>query len=210
MGIQMVATLTSSSLEYIGNASLTSAKTSSIVASYSDPDLLIREYFSSSSEQREKSRKIVIKHIETLASVFAVLSWGASGKAREGYDGAVNLLAEIGNLQLLSEICQNVRNLYFQMATNSSTRLFAENFIEILIKAIACAYKTDAHQRLRLLTQALPPIDNRMIKSSTIDALVILSDEVDLNKIKQEIERYISDSDQYICDYAREALQDIG
>lgn len=87
----MVATLTSTSIEYVRNTSLT-PKASSVVAFYSDPDLLIREYFLSSLEQRAKSRETIIKHIETLPSIFAILSWGASGKAREGYDGAVNLL----------------------------------------------------------------------------------------------------------------------
>ena len=71
----MVAVTTSSNVE---STSLVLAKTSSVDASYSDPDLLIREYFLSSSEQRARSRSVVSQHIKGITSVFAILSWGAS------------------------------------------------------------------------------------------------------------------------------------
>jgi hypothetical protein len=74
MGIQM-AIATTSSIEYIENIEAEPVKTSSVDASYSDPDLLIREYFLSSSAQRAKSRATVAQHIRGLKAVFAILSW---------------------------------------------------------------------------------------------------------------------------------------
>jgi hypothetical protein len=205
-----MAVVTTSSIEDINYANPASVKTSSVDAAYSDPDLLIREYFLSSSEQRAKSRSTIASHVQGLKSVFAILSWGASGKVQDSFDGAVNLLAETNDLEILNSACQTVKKPYLQMYRNPSTRVFSENFLEILIKAIACAYKVNANQRLRLLTQSVPSVDNRIIKASLIDALVLVSDEVDANTVQTAIERYTSDFDQYIRDYASEALQDIG
>jgi hypothetical protein len=205
----MVGLITSSSVEYKVNSSATPGGTTSVDASYSDPDLLIKEYFSSSSAQRAISRKAIIKRIKTPQSIFAILSWGASGKARDGYDGAVNLLAETNNLELLKSVSQNSVKIYMPMLGNTPTRNFAENSLEILIKAIACAYKIDADQRLKLLTDIFPQIDRRMIKVAVIDALTIISDDADLSRIKATLEHFTSHHDQYVCDYAADALQDI-
>jgi len=165
----MVAVTTSSNVE---STSLVLAKTSSVDASYSDPDLLIREYFSSSSEQRARSRSVVSQHIKGITSVFAILSWGASSKARDGFDGAVNLLAETNDLELLSSACRAVKIRYPKMYAHASTRVFSERFLEILIKAVACAYKVNINQRLGLLVQLLALVNNRITTASLIDALV--------------------------------------
>lgn len=201
---------TASSLEYIESIEVEPVKTSSVDASYSDPDLLIREYFLSSSEKRAKSRTTIAQRIKDIKAVFAILSWGASGKARNGFDGAVNLLAEAKDLELLSSACQAVKTLYPQMHANSRTRVFAERFLEILIKATACAYKINPEQRLNLLSQIRVVANNRITIASLIDAIVIISDEVDISSVKEMLEIFTRHSDQYICDYALEALQDIG
>jgi hypothetical protein len=204
-----MAIATTSSIEYIENTEAEPVKTSSVDASYSDPDLLIREYFLSSSAQRAKSRATVAQQIRGLEAVFAILSWGASGKARDGFDGAVNLLAETKSLELLSSACKAVKTLYPQMYANARTRVFAERFLEILVKAIACAYRINADQRLSLLSQILTLVNNRITKASLIDALVIISDEVDVNAVQEALETFTHSTDQYICDYALEALEDL-
>jgi len=165
----MVAVTTSSNVE---STSLVLAKTSSVDASYSDPDLLIREYFSSSSEQRARSRSVVSQHIKGITSVFAILSWGASSKARDGFDGAVNLLAETNDLELLSSACRAVKIRYPKMYAHASTRVFSERFLEILIKAVACAYKVNINQRLGLLVQLLALVNNRITTASLTLGLV--------------------------------------
>lgn len=208
----MVGVTTSS--EYIGSTGLTLAKTSSVDAAYSDPDLLIREYFLSSSAQRARSRSAVAQHIKEVTTVFAILSWGASGKARDGFDGAANLLAETSDLEVLSSACQAVKTFYAEMYTNTSTRVFSERFLEILIKAIACAYKINANQRLSLLNQLLTLVNNRVTAASLVDALVIISDELNTDSVQKALEKFTTHNsgqyiDQYIRDYALEALQDI-
>lgn len=205
----MAELMTSSSIEYRKDIGNVSAKTSSVDAFYSDPDLLIREYFLSSSAQRCASRKAIIQHIRSLKPIFEILSRGASGKARDSYDGAVNLLAEIDSFELLRNASQSAQKAYLLMLEKPSNWSFAESFLEILIKAIACAYKIDANQRLQLLTDMLPQADRRMIKASMIDALTIISDEANLNSVKATIEQFASDQDQYIHDYAVAALLDI-
>lgn len=202
----MVAVTTSSNIE---STSFILAKTSSVDAAYSDPDLLIREYFFSSSEQRARSRSVVAQHIKGIKTVLAVLSWGASGKARDGFDGAVNLLAETSDLEVLSSACRAAETCYPQMYSNTSTKVFSERFLEILTKAIACAYKINANQRLGLLAQILVLVNNRVTAASLIDALVIISDESDVNLVKDLLKRFTNNSDHYISDYALEALQEI-
>lgn len=208
----MVGLTTSSG--YTDSTDLVLAKTSSVDAAYSDPDLLIREYFLSSSAQRARSRSAIAQHIKEVITVFAILSWGASGKARDGFDGAANLLAEISDLEIFSSACKDIETFYAKMCASPSTKVFSERFLEILIKAIACAYKVNAGQRLRLLTQLLDLVENRITAASLVDALVIISDELNTNLVRKVLEEFTTPSsgryiDQYICDYALEALQDI-
>lgn len=172
-------------------------------------ELELRKYFFSSSAQRCASRKVIIQHIKSLKSIFEILSRGASGKARDSYDGAVNLLAEIDSFELFKNASQAAQKAYLLMLEDPSNWNFAESFLEILIKAIACAYKINANQRLQLLRDILPQADRRMIKASMIDALALISDEANLDSVKATIEQFVSDQDQYICDYAVAALQDI-
>ena len=209
MGVDMVTVVPSSTTEFEESRRVALARTSSVDAAYSDPDLLIREYFLSSSNQRFALRKAIIQHVKSVRSVLEILSRGASGKAHDGYDGAVNLLAEIDNFALLRNASQTAQKAYLSMLQNPTTWNFAERFLEIFIKAIACAYQIDANQRLRLLIDFLPQANRRIIKASIIDALMIVSDEVNLNDVKVIIERFARDQDQYICDYAAEALQDL-
>jgi hypothetical protein len=205
----MVELNTVSTIGFKKSTTTAAARTSSVDASYSDPDLLIREYFLSSSSRRAISRKIVIKHINTLTSIFTVLGWGASGKVRNGYDGAVSLLAEIDSFELLRKASQTIEQNYLSITEKHPGQNFIESSFEILIKSIACAYKIDAGRRLKLLIDILPQLHQRIIKASIIDALVLISDEVDLNDVRRVIQNLEFDSDQYIRSYAAEALQDI-
>ena len=85
----------------------------------------------------------------------------------------------------------------------------AENFLEILITAIALADKININQRFNLLINVIPKINSRMIKASMIDALGLIAGEIDLEIIKAEINKYISDEDSYISNYAKEANEDL-
>ena len=207
MGFEM-AGLSTSSKNYKLENTQSFSKTSS-VAYLSDPDLLIREYFLSSSLRRAKSRKVVSQYINSWQSVLAVLRWGANSKADDSYDGAVNLLAETDSFTTLEILGLIAKKLYIPMLDHESLRGVAESCLEILIKSIACAYKVEPIQRYRLIFDVIPPTNRRVIKASVIDALLTIADEIDMNTIKNAIERYTFDKDQYICDYAKEALQEL-
>ena len=218
-------------------------RSSSVEAYYSDPDLLINEYFASSSEQRAVSRGVVIQHVKSVTSVLEILNRGASRSTCDSYNGAAYLLAEMSNIELLQKsACYAIEGIYTGSRETSSSRLFAESFIEILIKAIACAYKIDARQRLVVLKRVLisanqkvgrlevDPVSSSLndlsavwekyfrihqdlsvhiLKTSIIDALVILSENSTENSAKKELRSFANDLDPYIRDYAIEALQDI-
>ncbi|ELS32512.1 MULTISPECIES: hypothetical protein [Pseudanabaena] len=203
-----MAGLSTSSKDYKLENIQNSSKTGS-VAYWSDPDLLVREYFLSSSLQRSKSRKVVSQYISSWQSVLDVLRWGVNSKANDSYDGAVNLLAETDSFAVLEILGLIAKKLYIPMLDNESHRGVAETCLEILIKAIACAYKVEPMQRYRLIFDVIPPTNRRTIKASIIDALLIIADEIDVNTIKNALERYNFDKDQYICDYTKEALQEL-
>ncbi len=213
MGFQMVTIAEISSIQnelasqsYYSDVYSPSA--SSIESYQTEPDLLIREYFLSSLEQRYNCRKNIIKYLQKPQYFWAVLRYGARGKYRESYEGAINLLAETDNFSLLKTISLYSEKIYNFLGQQSQINI-AENVLEILINAIACAYKINVNDRFFLLVNAIPKINSRMIKASMIDALGLIADEMDLEIIKEEIKKFISDEDQYISDYAQEALQDI-
>jgi hypothetical protein len=172
---------------------------SSRIASNSDPDLLIREYFRKSDQQRTESRSHTVHFVRDIRNLIEVLS--QSVKARNGFDGAVNLLAELENPQLFSE---------FSEALKTCRMAPPEIWIEIVIKAIACAYKIPTPQRFALLDSFSPV--GRMIKAGIIDAMLIIADPNDrdtLNLIRDKVASFLSDHDQYIAHYAQEALDDL-
>ncbi|MBD2394602.1 hypothetical protein H6G11_10095 [Cyanobacterium aponinum FACHB-4101] len=182
---------------------------SSLLESYQvDPDLLIKNYFSSSSEERYKSRKHIIEQIKDFKPFLAILSYGASGEYRDGYEGAINLLAETNDYTLLKEVSLRSLILYKSLLLERGINI-AENFLEILITAIACAEKINVNDRFNLLVNIIPKINSRMIKASMIDALGLIADQMDLEAIKTEIKKYILDKDSYISSYAQEALEDL-
>lgn len=204
----MVGLTTTLQIDYEGRYSNALSKASSVDALYCDPDLLIREYFLSPLEQRAVSRKTIISHIKTWQSVLVIVSWGASGKAQDSYDGAINLLAETKNFRLL-EFATSGAATYIGMLNKGLHVNFAENCLEIIIKSIACAYQVDAKQRFALLSNFIHLTDRRVIKATIIDALMIISDEIDVTTIRDVINVFTTDQDEYIRDYAEEALQGI-
>ena len=162
-------------------------------------------------EQRAKSRKVIVKSISSLKSVVAVLKWGINGKARDAYDGAVDLLAEINDINLLTDTGKYLAALS-ELLTNSPNNnmlLMLDSWWEIFIKGVGCAYHIPAEQRFRLLSSLIPASNRRLFKATVIDAFLVIADEMDTELIKDAIGRYSSDyeADRYIRNYALEALE---
>lgn len=170
------------------------------LAYYQDPDLLIKEYFASSSSQRALSRQVIINQIKSLSEIVEILKHGSSGKYRDGYDAAVNLLAESNKLDLLDAISRA-----FLRLPN-----IPDKHWEILIKSIACAYKINPIQKFSLIVDViLPAINKRVLKAVIIDALSILADDIHIEVIQKILNGFTTDQDQYIRNYANETLQEI-
>jgi hypothetical protein len=170
------------------------------IAYYQDPDLLIKEYFASSSSQRALSRQVIINQIKSLPEIVEILKHGSSGKHRDGYDAAVNLLAESSKLNLLDAISR----AFLRLSD------IPDKHWEILIKSIACAYKINPIQRFSLIIDIIRPVINkRILKAIIIDTLSILADDIHIEVIQETLNSFTADQDEYIRDYANETLQEI-
>ncbi len=187
-----------------------SLKTTSIGSRYTDLDLLIREYFLSSPAQRAKSRKLVFQNIKSWKSVLAILAWSKRKEVSDAYDGTVDLLAECTDISLLQDAAQYLETASFlASSSNASNSSNLDEFWEVLIKGIACAYQIPSQERFRVILNLLTVSDRRIMKAAIIDALVILADEMDIQPIQNSISRFAStyEPDLYIRNYAEEALQ---
>ena len=192
-------------------------KTTSIGAKYSDLDLLIREYFLASPSQRAKLRKLIFQNLNSWQSILAILSWSQNREASDAYDGAVDLLAECRDINLFRDSMQyldTVTTLATYDTSNGINKSNLSHSLEVLMKGIACAYKIPALERFIVIQNSLSTVkdtNKRNLKASFIDALLILSDEIDIRPIRVLIGHFVSDneSDEYIRDYANEALQEI-
>lgn len=191
-----------------------SLKTTSVDSRYSDPDLLIREYFLSSPAQRAKLRKLIFQKIKSWQSVLVILAWSRRKEVSDAYDGAVDLLAECTNIHFLQNAAQYLEStslLWRSSSSNIANWSSLDDFWEVLIKGIACTYNIPAQERFKLILNLFLVSKRRRIKAVLIDALVILSDEMDSQTIQNAISRFSSphEPDLYIRNYADEALQEL-
>ncbi|MEH2104664.1 hypothetical protein [Nostoc sp.] len=178
---------------------------------YIDPDLLIREYFLSSSPQRAKLRKLVFQNINSWQSILAILMWSRRKEIFDAYDGASDLLAECADINLFKGAIQYLESANL-LATSSASNLFnLDDFWEVLLKGIAYAYQIPAKERFNITLNLFPVSNRRIVKAAIIDTLVILGDEMDIEPIRNSISRFSSthEPDSYIRNYAQEALDEI-
>lgn len=189
--------------------------TYSLYSYNNDPDFLIRQYFLYLPEQRAEIRENIAINIKSLPSFLEILKWGASNKARDAYDGAIDLLAEINNIELLNNACKYLEaSNQLWIASNRTDKLFwLDSLWEILIKSIAYSYKIPLDERFKLLENLVwnQPINRRIFKASLIDAFVSIASETNTIAIKNLIQRFTSldEKDEYIRNYAEEALEEL-
>jgi hypothetical protein len=155
----------------------------------------IEDYFSQDEHGRVNIRKEVAASIRNDEQILKILAIGSDNQYREAYCGAIDLLAEVEDIYLF-------RGIIDQCLGN-------DDWAEILLQAIACAYRIDAVSRFDLLNKALPHQKSRITKAALIDGLENLADEVDVNIVRQAIDLFLNDNDLYIRDYATTALGDI-
>lgn len=167
--------------------------------------IIIENYFQEHPNKRKALAKHVAKHITSIDTVLKVLDWGTSRKIREGFDATVMLLAECGNV-----IISTLNHLQ-KTSTDDKDLFVLEKKWEILITSIACASNIPAQKRFNAIVKLIPDSNRRSVKTAIIDALVIMEDEIDAESIKSQLEHFLSDSehDEYVKEYAKEALEDM-
>ncbi|MCU0548380.1 MAG: hypothetical protein MUC48_03445 [Leptolyngbya sp. Prado105] len=194
-----------------------SIQAKSVNSLYGDPDLLIKEYFLASPEQRAKLRSSIAQRLSSAKSILSILGWTHLTTVKDVYDGAVDLLAECEDVRVFANACDCLLDL-----THSSSRdsnLYRPEVYErswdILIKGIGCAYHIQPQARLRLLQKLamslLPILNRRSIKATLLDVLAILFDQEGVNQhfIETYIQFFEQDRDEYIRNYAKETLAEL-
>ena len=199
--------------ENIGN------RTATLHSYNTDPDLFIREYFLSSSDITVKTRKNIARNIKSLRPFIEILKWTVSNKARDAHDKGLDLLTEINDIKLLIDACTYLETTNeLLMNLNDTKKFFRLDLLwEILIKCIAYSHKIPLLERLELLNRLYltvlgnRAINRRIIKASLIDAFMSFSDEISTDSIEIKIKEFasLSEKDQYIRNYAKEALQEL-
>lgn len=191
-----------------------SYKTTSIDSRYqeSDPDLLIREYFLASPSQRAKQRNLVFQMIQSWQSVLLILIWSKRKSIADAYEGAVNLLAECTEIHLFQETARYLEaSSLLASCSKNQTLSNLDDFWEVLIQGSACASAIPVQERLHFIQKLFLSSQRRAVKAAIIDALVILSDEINIPLVKNLLGRFTSEyeSDIYVRNYAEEALKNL-
>ncbi|HLO83720.1 MAG TPA: hypothetical protein VK203_01725 [Nostocaceae cyanobacterium] len=170
-----------------------------------DSILQIKDYFSLNPFKRKECVECVAKYITSESVVLEVLNLATSRNVREGFDAAIMLLAECGNV-----IITTLEKLQKPNIDDKDILILEEKW-EILVKSIACASKIDAQARFDAIKNLIPDTNRRLVKTAIIDALQIIEDDIDTESIKNELQYFLSDSeqDEYVKKYAQEAIEDI-
>jgi hypothetical protein len=194
-------------------------QSSSVDTLHGDPDLLIKEYFRSSPEQRAASRRLLASRFYSFKAIPIVLDWASQPNIHDAFDGAVDLLAECHDIALFKDAYEYLLALsrLFSDAKNPTKIAQCEQYWGVFVIGIGCAYHLAAAERLRLLQKIatasvfLPLLNRRSIKACIIDALENIADA---DGDRQWIEQYFqwltkNDPDAYIQNYATEALSNL-
>jgi len=178
------------------------------LSNQNDPDLLIREYFLAKPDDRSRLQKHIAKHINSVGAILEILEWSTKSRVQEAYDAAIDLIAECSDVNAILKI---VNQKLINHATDSSNMPSIEEKWEVLIKGIACNQNIFANQKFHTITQLIPVSKRRLVKTAIIDALLIMHDEVDTNSITEQLAIFASskESDKYIQEYAKEAMEEI-
>lgn len=206
------------SLASISSYSAVTNQASSVDALQGDPDLLIKEYFRASPKQRANLRKLIAARLKSFRSFLTILGWSHLPSTKDGYDGAVDLLAECGNHQLFQDTCDYLIAFSGLAIENHDSSKLEQCELSwgVLLQGIGCAYRLSPQTKLRLLQGValrLPQLMNRRsIKAALLDALeTVLEDGGEGLLWGQEYVKFLAtdDRDEYIRSYAQAILDNL-
>ncbi|MGL5874394.1 MAG: hypothetical protein ACRC2R_18835 [Xenococcaceae cyanobacterium] len=174
----------------------------------------IENYFSANLNERAKLRQKYAENIKSEKDIFQILKLGNTYEIQDAYDGAVDLVAECHDEILIKAIDLATHQYLFQ-ASQEQVRAWEKNW-EILIKGLSFSSTVPPHEKLSLILRLFLSDGNdrltRLMKTAIVDALLNLEDEIGADIITTIIERFSSEkreSDEYIRDYAQEAIEDL-
>jgi hypothetical protein len=164
----------------------------------------LQSYFNLTPQKRVELKYRYARKIQTIEDVLITLSLGNDPKFKEGYDGAIALLAECSEKVLTQTINLFRSNLIFQKEVN-------EENLEILLKSVACASKITSEKKFSLIISLFVKNLGSLTKLTLIDSLTILSDDLDFDLIEVCLERFASnkETDDYVRNCAKEAIEDL-
>jgi hypothetical protein len=172
-------------------------------AAQNDP--LIERYFRSDAQGRSESRRTTALRIKTIEAVFLVLEWSQRGDIDYAYDAAVDLLAECEIILLKA-----LQYLYMEYPRAGVNRLKRETQLDALISGLARASRLSFERRLIAIT-TLMSCESRIVKTAVIDAIAMLEHKKNKKQIRGLLEWFTSAKqiDNYVREYAKEALEDL-
>lgn len=163
----------------------------------------IKQYFQEQSpKQRAAIRRELAPLIKDPQSILRILELGKQGQTEWAYDAATSILAafEFDNLELH-------RQAYLELKKQNN---LDEDLLEILITGIGNAYNISAKEKFDLIIEISSVSDRRLVKCAVIDAFVAIAETVTgIIFAANFLKRYTKDSDEYVCKYVQEALDDL-
>lgn len=137
---------------------------------------------------------------------YEILDILSQSRCSDGFDNAINLLSRYGD-----DLIKVVNSGEVDKSSEDRNNTAIEEEWEVLIKGIACAYNLSVEERFDTITRLISGQKSRLVKASIIDALLIIQDEIKPDFIKKYLTSFLSSDevDEYIRDYAQEAIDDI-
>ena len=164
----------------------------------------IQEYFEHQPSIRAQRRQEYVTCIQSAQDIFDILELGNNKDILDGYDGAVDILAECDQ-NVIIEAIEIARKKYISDTNSQIAESWEQNW-EILIKALSCALQIKSYQKMSLLLSLCDRRNklSRLIKLTLIDAIVDLDLDPDLARVMLQIFISERELDNFIRNYAQE------
>lgn len=137
----------------------------------------IRDYFLSKPNNRPALCKSTAAEVTTVANVMLILDWGSDGTIKEGWDSAIALLSEMG--EVLAQVPTSPELTQWKRRGLS---LKWEKMMGLLVVGLSRSTRMPPEKRLKAVLQLLPEFKHchtRRIKSAVIDAVLDLIGQID-------------------------------
>lgn len=174
---------------------------------FNNVEYSIRDYFLSKPSERPALCKSTAVEVTTVANVMLVLDWGSDGTIKEGWDSAIALLSEMG------EVLIEAPGSREQMQWKKGLNVKWQAMMALLVVGLSRSNKIAPHKKLKAILQLLTEFDRycaRSIRSKIVDAVVDLVGQIDPGTIANFIVALMSRAETApsFQQYFEEAIED--